>query len=376
MAKKDTKPLLTVDKLIEKMKSKGITFYLMSESAASAYLETRNNFLRAACYRKSFPKSDGGKYIHLDFAALKELSDIDDNLRYLVLKMSLDLEHALKVAMLRDIETDASTDGYDIVFAFMGRDKHLISKIQATLTSSYTDGLITNYFTLTKKKKRPKKRITDVSDCPAWVLMELLSFGDFLSFYTFYYSARRVKAGGPAAPLPLSLLTPVKCLRNGAAHNHCLLADLSAGTALPPQEVVKPVMDLGLFTKAERKNNLSCLPVLGLASLLFAYSAVVSPDGKRQRYTELRDLFFHQIPRRKHLFESNQLLKMRYSFITRLISAVLDSEANSTPKPQPLNPKHSLLTGLNLYRTTRRPIASGSFLKDLIFLTPPAEGFP
>lgn len=376
MAKKDTKPLLTAAKLIEKMKSKGITFDIMSESAAAAYLENRNNFLRAACYRKSFPKSDEGKYIRLDFAALKELADIDDNLRYLVLKMSLDLEHALKVAMLRDIETDASTDGYDIVYAFMGRDKHLISKIQATLTSSYTNGLITNYFTLTPKKKRPKKRITGVSDCPAWVLMELLSFGDFLSFYNFYYSARRVKAGGPAAPLPLSLLTPVKCLRNGAAHNHCLLADLSSGTALPPQEVIKPVMDLALFTKAERKNNLTCLPVLGLTALLFAYSAMVSPDVKRQRYSELRALFFQRIPLRKNFFENNQILRMRYSFITHLISAVLASEAKSSPKPQPLNPKHSLLTGLSLYRTTRRPLATGSFLKDILALTPPTERFP
>lgn len=49
-------------------------------------------------------------------------------------------------------------------------------------------------------------------------LQELSTFGDFIKFYEFYYSSRKL----PKISSPIISL--VKSLRNGVAHNNCILA--------------------------------------------------------------------------------------------------------------------------------------------------------
>ena len=119
MSNKIKKPKQTSYQLISKMKNKGINFKCITEEKASIYLIDRNNYLRTAAYRKNYKKYlkglNKGKYIDLDFSYLQELSTIDMHFCFLISKMCLDIEHDLKVKMLKDIETDPTTDGYDIV---------------------------------------------------------------------------------------------------------------------------------------------------------------------------------------------------------------------------------------------------------------------
>ena len=102
---------------------KGITFSIMSETEAAEYLSKRNNYMRTASYRKNYAKHETGvqvgKYINLDFAYLAELSNIDFYLREHLLKMCIDIEHALKVALLAEIEQNPQEDGYKIVCDFL-----------------------------------------------------------------------------------------------------------------------------------------------------------------------------------------------------------------------------------------------------------------
>ena len=142
MSNKINKPKQTAQQLIEKMKSKGITFNYISEKEAARYLTDKNNYLRTAAYRKNYQKynkgTNTGKYIDLDFAYLQELSTLDMHLRFLLSKMCLDIEHDLKVQMLKDIETDSTTNGYDIVAEFIGQNNYILKKLEATNSSPFT----------------------------------------------------------------------------------------------------------------------------------------------------------------------------------------------------------------------------------------------
>ena len=196
MGNRTDKPKQTAQQLITKMKNeKGISFKYTSESDAENYLANINNYLRTAAYRKNYQKHkkgiNNGKYICLDFAYLQELSTIDMHFRFIVSKMCLDIEHDLKVKMLKDIESDPSTDGYDIVKSFLAQNTYIIGKLEATSSSPFTSDLIHKYFTIQRiyntAKQKKENKIVAYDDCPAWVLLEMLTFGDFIKFYEFYF---------------------------------------------------------------------------------------------------------------------------------------------------------------------------------------------
>lgn len=91
MDNKTNKPKLTSHQLVKKMEiEKGIQFKYTSEAEAENYLSNINNYLRTAAYRKIFniieTDPNIGKYIHLDFAYLQELSTIDMHFVFIVQK--------------------------------------------------------------------------------------------------------------------------------------------------------------------------------------------------------------------------------------------------------------------------------------------------
>lgn len=99
------KPMLSIDEQINHLKSKGVTFRLCSEEEAAAYLTDRTYFFKIAAYRVLFQKRVGGtrdgQYIDLDFGYLKSLASLDRNLRYALLPLTLDVEHAARTKLMR-----------------------------------------------------------------------------------------------------------------------------------------------------------------------------------------------------------------------------------------------------------------------------------
>lgn len=323
MDNKNNKPKQTAKQLVEKMKNeKGITFKYTSETEAEKYLADVNNYLRTAAYRKNYQKhscgQNMGKYICLDFAYLQELSTLDMHFRFIVSRMCSDIEHDLKVKMLKDIESDNTTDGYDIVATFLSQNAYIIGKIEATSASPFTSDLVHKYFTIQRvynpSKQKNENKITSYDDCPAWVLLEMLTFGDFIKFYEFYYSTRTF----PKLSTPVINL--VKSLRNGAAHNNCILVDLAHGTSRAPSEISQEVAKIKSINSNQRKKKLSCRPMLEFTSLLYVYKLVVSDKVKYHRINELKNLFFSRMLEKKGFFVKNELIKSNYEFACKIIN--------------------------------------------------------
>lgn len=175
---KDKKPMLSITEQIAHLKSKGIKFEICDEERAIEYLQKNNYYFKLTSYRKNYDKySDGlnkGKYINLDFEYLIDLSVIDKELRYLLVQLTFDIEHYLKIHIQRLVQENQE-DGYKICKDFielLGKNNQkgiLLNEIDRNSSSIYCGDLVRKYG----------------EEMPIWVFLEIISFGQLVSFYDF-----------------------------------------------------------------------------------------------------------------------------------------------------------------------------------------------
>lgn len=323
------KPKKTAEELVQMLHDeKGIQFHLISEEQAVECFSQRNNYLRTASYRKNYPKHiagpNAGKYIHLEFAYLTELSTLDFYLRELLLQMCIDVEHDLKVSLLRELEENPSEDGYAIVRDFLARYPEILAAIERKTDASFTGELIEKYFAVCSvfPAQSPQAylstRIYDV-DCPMWVLEELIGFGEFLRMYRFY--SERNPQFTPL--LPQRVLNPVKSLRNACAHNNCLLNALSrTSTTRPSPEISAFIASLDNISAGERRSKLTSRPMFEIVCLLYGYNKIVSPSVKKRRIKQLTEFVNGRMQRHIDYFEGpegNKLIATSFEFLKKVV---------------------------------------------------------
>lgn len=318
MSNRLCKPKKTSYELVEMMRDcKGIRFNIISEKDAAKYFRDVNNYLRTACYRKNFQKyykgQNEGKYIDLEFAYLVELSSIDKSLRFLANKMCLDVEHCLKVRMLTEIEDDSDVDGYQIVGSFIYNNPWVLKNISRNCGVSYTNDLVRNYFTVDAENK-----IVAFDDCPLWVFLEVITFGDFLAFFQFFYDEKtRERKLVPVIKL-------VKTLRNGCAHNNCLLSDLHKRTSVPPVLLAQELSKISSVGASSLHKKMQTRTLLEFSCLLFLYKEFVDESIAEDRVLELKDFVFKRIPKHENYFKNNQLLVGCYRYICEVVIFFFD----------------------------------------------------
>ena len=111
---------LTVDEQILDMKKKGVKFELCTEQEAKRFLNYNNYYFKLKSYARNYninPQTN--QYFNLDFAYLIELSKLDMYIRKIILEMSLDVEHYLKVRLMKDLCNNSEEDGYNITKIFL-----------------------------------------------------------------------------------------------------------------------------------------------------------------------------------------------------------------------------------------------------------------
>ena len=302
MAKKESNQIygkkLTVPEIISYCKDTlGITFNLKSEEEAAVFLAKHNYFFRLKQYADFGEKTKSGKFTNVDFGQMVELSTVDMFLRKLILKMTLDFEHYLKVKIINDSQENPSDDGYAVVESFLethNRVRHLIENLNNS-SNFYNRQVFDKY-----------KEKTSV-----WSIVEILGFSDFIDFYAHYYQYFHLKCE----------YTPhfdsVRRLRNAAAHNTCMISNLK------PQNWFKSDIEINfelLGAKLEVGNGVisSCLkvPVLNdFAVMLSNYVKLISsPKIKEKTLEEMQDFFNGRMILHKDYFENVNEIKNAYHF--------------------------------------------------------------
>lgn len=208
------KEKLSIQEQINHIESKGITFNLITRQEAQDFLENYNSYFRLKSYAKNFSKYNHtekkGKYINLDFLFLKQLSIIDFYLRRILFKMAIDIEYRLKINLLKTFNQNQNGDGYKIIQDFFQQHRNIYNNFsdkyfQAYKNFSYNSQIIEKY--------HPRY--------PIWAFLEILTFGDFIRFYRYYYEKNNLK-------IPFhEHLESTRILRNATAHNNCLLNNLT-----------------------------------------------------------------------------------------------------------------------------------------------------
>lgn len=137
------RPKLTIENQVAYMKNKGITFDHCSEKDAVRFLQESTYFFKVKAFDKNYiahPKT--GHYYNLDFSYLMELSTLDMRLRRLILHATLDIEHFLKVQLIRDVSSNPVEDGYQIVEKFFSENSSVKNSISEKSKNSMCKDLV------------------------------------------------------------------------------------------------------------------------------------------------------------------------------------------------------------------------------------------
>lgn len=311
--------------MVKKLEEKGVRFNLMTRTQAAKFLAERNNYMRLASYRKNYEKYDQ-KYVNLDFKYLVELSTIDMYLRFIIIKMCLNIEHCLKVSLLKNIENNADEDGYSIVNEFINSSRsnaYITSEIKKMSSSKYSGELIEHYFQYTTEFCGGETVMT--FDCPVWVFTETVSFGTFINFYLFYYN----KYPNEKA-IPRNIINSVRSLRNACAHNNCIMHDLhkTPESTQPPTEISKFVMQIADIKSVQRRNKLSNQFILEFVTAVYVFGKVVSEDLKKTTIKELKSFAENRLLKNVAYFERQPLIKSSLTFLKKVIDFACENTYN------------------------------------------------
>ncbi len=287
------------------MKDKGILFNIVNERDAELYLEHNNYFFKLASYRNNYTKRQRGpqtgQYENLEFAYLKELAIIDMYLRYLILQMCLDVEHHIKLLLIKDITNNPAEEGYNLVRNFDAAGD-IRKKLLRLSNSSYDGDLINKYKTSL--------------DYPIYAFCELISFGDLIKLYSFYTKAYPARSGLPKS----NLLYPIRNLRNASAHSNCLIYKLCKSQGTSVKDISQVVSKIPTISTSARMKYLSIRPIHDFAVLLYWYTTNVKSDGLlRKRKRGLYRLFFGRMRKRREYFLSNPYICNAYLFCAKLV---------------------------------------------------------
>ena len=316
------KPVLNIDKLINNLKEKNIKFNKMTEQEVKQYLKTNNNYFNVISYKNNFERYmyDGkfvDKYIDLDFAYLKDMSDIDYKVRLILFKMIINIEHSLKLKILNIIiENIDNEDGYNIVNLFLEDDfnnnkfpKKVHNSILKKIGSDYYKKIFSKYDIDNDKK---------LENIPIWELLEIITFGELVNFYDYltkYYSLKKENKD-------VYIYRDIVKLRNAVFHNTNILTDLGLkdNNYLPTYKIMNYLKNCNI-NKLTMDNKISNSRIKQITCTLYMFNIIVlNKDIIKDVKKDINKLFFKGIIKNKEYYNNNELLKSVYNYFKKIIT--------------------------------------------------------
>lgn len=308
------KPLLTVEQQVERLKSKGVTFELCSEEDAAEYLAERTYFFKVAAYRALFDKRIGGprdgQYANLDFGHLRALASLDRDLRYALLPLTLDVEHAARTKLMRIATERDDEDGYALSRDYMASLNHNERRRREGEVGMMGNDLFCGDLV--------KKYGSNPADMPIWVLMELFSFGSFINLYLFCAE----RWGDREMVHEHYMLRQAKSVRNACAHSSDILNGIAAiDTRINADAAIMAALaEIGLSHRV-RTAKMRNPRIRQIATLMYLHTELVTCEsGKRRASANLAGLK-ERMRSTAELIPSSDVVQSSFAFLETLIDS-------------------------------------------------------
>ncbi|MBQ6024171.1 MAG: Abi family protein [Lachnospiraceae bacterium] len=304
-----SKPILNIEEQIAYLKSKGVRFEIMNEEDAKEYLSFHNNYFKLTAYRKNYNKHpDGekkGQYINMDFAYLVDIAVIDMHLRYEIVHMALNIEHFVKLQLLRKV-VEFNEDGYQII-------QDYIDQLSDTQRERF-DGEIA--------RNKGNIYCGDIIDkyegkYPIWALIEIISFGRLVSLYGFCAERFNDKEMNDNY---FRLLT-CKEIRNASAHSNCILNDLRAesSTHRTNGSVTTELMRIAGMKPNFRKNRMSNARIQQIVTFLYMHDKLITSEGVRSAVREELGKVLIRMYKNIDYYQDNLQIRNTFDFLKIVI---------------------------------------------------------
>lgn len=311
-------PKLSVSQQIEHLKKKGILFNIVSEEKALEYLTQNNNYFKLRAYRKNYAKNAEDKYVGLEFAYLKDLAIIDMRMRYCLLHMCLDIEHTVRVRIIKTIE-NSNDDGYSIVANYLATDPAILQEMKKNATRSpYCKDLFQTY----------------ENNMPVWVFVELVQFRQLNEFYRYIGKMLNI----PQMVKDYYILQEIRQLRNACAHSNCILNDLQSqpNTAHSPNRNMCTALGNIGIKRGVRDRKLSNDRIRQITTILYFYKDFVQSKGLLKYQTgQLHKVFIERMQEHSDYYTTSQAVLTTFEYFAKLVDIWYPASYNNRTEQKP-----------------------------------------
>lgn len=289
-----------------------VAFELCSEEDAAEYLSERTYFFKVAAYRSLFEKRVGGprdgQYIDLDFGHLRALASLDRDLRYALLPLTLDVEHAARTKLVRIATERDGEDGYALSRDYMAGLNHNERRRREGEINMMGNDLFCGDLV--------RKYGGDPAEMPIWVLMELFSFGSFIDLYLFCAE----RWGDREMVHEHYMLRQAKSVRNACAHSSDVLNGVAVVDARIGADaaVTRALAEAGLSHRV-RTAKMKNPRIRQIATLMYLHAHLVPEgSGKKSAASNLAGLE-KRLLEMSDLAPANNVVRSTVAFLAKLI---------------------------------------------------------
>ncbi|MFT8425737.1 MAG: Abi family protein [Liquorilactobacillus sp.] len=283
---RDTDIMLSFENQFYWLQEHGIPIQESEKERCMFFLKNNNYFYKLISFSKNF------NGVIKNFDMLCDISTLDMELRYVLLKLCLDIEHFTKTYILRITTNDPEEDGYRIVQNVFANDDNP-DELKKQIFSSVS------YYKDTEFIVRPPYDI--FFDTPSiWIVLELASFGKLRGFLK-YLSSKRPK-NSDLRSLEHSFKY-INKLRNSCAHNRNLINNdvrIEASSTVLPGYILKTLGSDGFDSNESRR------PLIrSIALSLRIHRRLCSPVCHAHRINDLEE-WLDRTDRHKDFYVDNE----------------------------------------------------------------------